>query len=271
MQAGFIYILQNQAYGRYVVKIGRSRRCPDIRAREIFSDGSGVPIPFDIAVSFSVVDCEQAEKNIHRRLRAFRLNNRREFFYASPSIASAIAMEECIAINSRAGAPHPETLHFSSQDNDLESDNVTNSPVSGMCVEKIPISKILSSPIGTSELTLEQLDRVKIISMMLDKVFPSSAKKWQEDFSRDNNPENEIRIWEEITKAYLSIEQIEISSADQRNEAFSLLLARSAQSREEVLAEFKLAHLSYVAANSLLKRYKLNPRPIVVERIKKNV
>lgn len=273
MRSGFVYILQNQLYGAYVVKIGISRRKPNVRAREIYSAGSGVPVPFDIAVSFSVMDCVQAEKSIHRRLRSFRINNRREFFYASPAVASMVAMEECAAINAKLGAAPPDVLHFPSQAYRSGLDGVTSclsSDVEKGQVEKILISRLRSSSVGTGELSLEQLDRIRIVSMMLENIFPGAAEEWQEDFSRDKNPENEIRIWEEFAKAYLSVEESEFSTVAQRNEAFALLLARTSNSREKVISEFELKAFSREAANKLLKRYKLKPRPIVVKCVEKN-
>lgn len=268
MNRGYVYVLQNQAYGAYVVKIGLTRRSPDVRAREIYAAATGVPLPFNVAVAFSVADCARAEKNAHRRLRAYRLNNRREFFRTSPSIAATIVLEECATVNADLGEAAPEEFGFPALFNSPE-DNVTQHSArtsQDVVVERIDIGKIRKSPVGTSTLTIEQLDRARTVTMLLEKIHPTSVQAWQEGFSRDMNPESELRIWEEITKAYLSVEQVDFSTPGQRREAFVLLLARSLQSKQEVLANHSCEHLGAVAANRLLKLYTLKPKPILVVR-----
>lgn len=95
MASGFLYVLQNKAFGANVLKIGLSTREPNIRAREIYRGSTGVPLPFDIAEAFSVADCKRAESLAHRRLRTYRLNLRREFFRVPLEIGTSVAFESC--------------------------------------------------------------------------------------------------------------------------------------------------------------------------------
>jgi hypothetical protein len=109
MTLGYVYVLQNTAYGAYVLKIGRTTREPNIRAQEVYAGASGVPVPFDVAAAFSVGDCIAAEKSIHKRLRSYRLNNRREFFRIRPDVAELLVAETCAEINKRLGLAAPRS------------------------------------------------------------------------------------------------------------------------------------------------------------------
>lgn len=108
MTPGYIYVLQNELFGPYVVKIGLTTLEPDLRALQLYSGSSGVPTPFDIFTAYSVGDCKLAEKTIHKRLKAFRINGRREFFRSAPSVAASLAYETCAEINNRLGLTPPE-------------------------------------------------------------------------------------------------------------------------------------------------------------------
>jgi len=77
---GYIYILTNPAYPNDMLKIGMTRRTPEVRAREIYKGATGVPAPFKVAFKKHVENCELAEKILHKRLLQFRSNNSREFF-----------------------------------------------------------------------------------------------------------------------------------------------------------------------------------------------
>lgn len=270
MNPGYIYVLQNAAYGAYVVKIGLTKREPNVRAREIYTGSSGVPVPFDIAVAYSVSDCVKAEKRIHKRLAAYRLNQRREFFRTSPSVAASIAYETCAQVNVENGdsPPRPYVLPptgtlVKSLDSVVEIDGTSEGSQSS---EMVDPGLLRESPVGTSTLTPEQLDRARILGMQLARVHPRTYREWYEGFSRDAHPERELQIWEHITKAYLTIEQVEFASDALKTEAFALLLQRSWSSTDEVLKETRLEHFTPMAAKRLLRSYELRPKPIVIMR-----
>ena len=61
------------------LKIGKTTRTPEIRAKEI-SRGTGVPLPFEVAHFREFDNCHEAEKKIHAQLKEFRVNSDREFF-----------------------------------------------------------------------------------------------------------------------------------------------------------------------------------------------
>ena len=268
MIAGFIYVLQNKAFGAYVVKIGVTTREPDTRARELYVGSSGVPLPFDIAIAYSVGDCRLAEKRIHKRLAAYRLNGRREFFRISPSIAATLVYETCAMVNAELGVSTPSPFTFTgSVAKSKTKDNVVDvnpDPSDGKEVVLIALQNLRNSPIRTSTLSPEQLDRVHILGMLLAKVHPNTYEMWHEGFSRDENPERELRIWEHITKAYLTIDEIEVASEGLKTEAFALLLSRSWSAADVVLQNMTLKHFTTSTAKRLMRAYELRPKPILV-------
>jgi T5orf172 domain len=103
MAAGHIYILVNAAMHGYL-KIGLTTRTPDERAREL-SQGTSVVVPYSVAYSESVINCDVAERLIHTRLEKFRVNRGREFFHLPlrdairelSSIADMVGRSEMIA------------------------------------------------------------------------------------------------------------------------------------------------------------------------------
>lgn len=270
MSLGYIYVLQNTAYGSSVVKIGLTTREPSIRAREIYAGSTGVPLPFDIAVAYSVADCKLAEKIIHRRLAVYRLNLRREFFRLSPSVAASVAYETCARINVELGTSPPKPFPFAgSASASGNVDSVTAleyEETEGRWIRLADLRKLSESPIGTSALTAEQLDRAQILNMILAKIYPIARKAWLEGFTRDQHPEREICIWEHIAKAYLTIDGINIAPDELKKEAFSLLLSRSMYSTAHVLEQAKLKHFTQSSAKRLLAAYELRPKPIVIRR-----
>lgn len=269
MSAGFVYVLQNPVYDPYVVKIGFSKREPNLRARELYDGATAVPVPFEVASAYSVGDCKLAEKMTHKRMASYRLNGRREFFRTAPHVAAAVAYDTCAKINEELGLPPPKSYETGVikdlEEGDNEGCDVT--PESSFETEgvwHIDPFRLRESPMGTSTLTAEQSDRIEILKMQLAQVHPDKNQEMLSGFSRDKNPEKEIKIWECITKAYLTIEQVEFASDDLRHEAFYLLLMRSWSPASKVLSDYKLKHLTPKTAKRLLRAYELKPLPISV-------
>ncbi|MGI8519019.1 MAG: DUF4041 domain-containing protein [Actinomycetota bacterium] len=88
IRAGYVYVISNAgALGPNMVKIGMTRRLePMDRVREL-GDAS-VPFPFDVHAMFFSEDAVTLETELHSafaELRVNRVNERREFFFATPS------------------------------------------------------------------------------------------------------------------------------------------------------------------------------------------
>ncbi|WP_431972542.1 DUF4041 domain-containing protein [Nocardia sp. bgisy134] len=88
IRAGYVYVLSNiGAFGAGVVMIGLTRRVdPADRIREL--GNTSVPFKYDRHTMFFSQDAVGIEAELHRRLahkRINKLNNRREFFKATPA------------------------------------------------------------------------------------------------------------------------------------------------------------------------------------------
>jgi hypothetical protein len=84
---GVIYVQRSPAHEVNVYKVGLTRRTAEARASEL-SSATGVPLPFGVLATWEVGDCAGVEREVHERLAAFRINPRREFFFAELSVIS---------------------------------------------------------------------------------------------------------------------------------------------------------------------------------------
>ena len=78
MRTGYIYILINPALHRDLLKIGKTTRQPEDRAKEISS--TGVPAEYRVAFDIESSDCDFAEIIVHDKLAKYRYTKNREFF-----------------------------------------------------------------------------------------------------------------------------------------------------------------------------------------------
>lgn len=88
---GYVYILTNPSFREDWVKIGKSKRLPEIRGRELYN--TAVPLPFEIYATLKTEKYNQAEKLIHRsidRISDLRISKSREFFKITPEEAYEI-------------------------------------------------------------------------------------------------------------------------------------------------------------------------------------
>jgi cold shock CspA family protein len=92
---GYVYLLMNASM-QGMVKIGRTQRDPDERAREL-SAATGVPTPFILVFQAYFADCIRAEQYVHTLLesKSYRVTSNREFFVVPvPEAVRAIQQAE---------------------------------------------------------------------------------------------------------------------------------------------------------------------------------
>jgi bifunctional DNA-binding transcriptional regulator/antitoxin component of YhaV-PrlF toxin-antitoxin module len=87
IRAGYVYVISNEgSFGKNMVKIGLTRRLEPLdRVREL--SGASVPFPFDIHALFFSEDAVSLETELHHIFSGKRVNHvneRREFFFATP-------------------------------------------------------------------------------------------------------------------------------------------------------------------------------------------
>ena len=79
IKPGHVYVMRSGSHGLDVYKIGKTRRSPGIRAGEL-TRPTGVPTPFEVLAWWEVGDVDLVEREVHRRLDAYRVSRKREFF-----------------------------------------------------------------------------------------------------------------------------------------------------------------------------------------------
>jgi hypothetical protein len=97
IRAGYVYVISNiGAFGPRVVKIGMTRRLePTDRVHEL--GGASVPFPFDVHALFFSADAVTLETELHHvfaPVRVNHVNDRREFFFASPAEVRTVLAEK---------------------------------------------------------------------------------------------------------------------------------------------------------------------------------
>jgi len=113
IRAGYVYVISNcGALGPNIVKIGLTRRLePMDRVREL-GDAS-VPFPFDVHAMFFADDAVTVEADLHRAFaerRVNHVNQRREFFFATPAEVRMVLLEQ--VGNLLEFAEHPEATQY---------------------------------------------------------------------------------------------------------------------------------------------------------------
>lgn len=98
LNPGLVYILRNPALKSSLVKVGMTTRSSEQRAWEL-SGATGVPARFEVLYEEDVVDCELAERLIHRDLERFRLRRDREFFDVPLKTAVNAVFQACLRVN----------------------------------------------------------------------------------------------------------------------------------------------------------------------------
>jgi hypothetical protein len=97
IRAGYVYVISNRgAFGDRVVKIGLTRRLEPLDRISELGDAS-VPFHFDVHALFFSEDAVSLENELHKRFSALRVNwvnDRKEFFFASPAEVRMVLSEK---------------------------------------------------------------------------------------------------------------------------------------------------------------------------------
>ncbi|GMA33705.1 DUF4041 domain-containing protein [Litorihabitans aurantiacus] len=116
IRAGYVYVISNLgAMGERMVKIGMTRRLdPMDRVKEL-GDAS-VPFPFDVHALFFAEDAVGIENMLHRTFaeqRVNRINQRREFFYTTPTDVLDALQSHGVSLVEYAVEPEAEQYRLS--------------------------------------------------------------------------------------------------------------------------------------------------------------
>lgn len=131
-------------------------------------------------------------------------------------------------------------------------------------VEKINPNNIKQNEV-VSDLTSEQIEKIKNIHATFAEVDKSSLEQTITDFKRDLHPEDEIEIWMQMAKAYKGYLSKDKKNLDEKKEVFRLILSRSMMNSEEAIENSNLKYLSKKQAQEVLRFYNSAPQPLIVE------
>lgn len=96
--------------------------------------------------------------------------------------------------------------------------------------------------------------RMESIMASLSEVYSLSYEEWEDGFRRDQNPLNEIVIWEHIVSVYQDYAKQTLELATKR-EIYSVVVTCSYSEPGQVLNQVSLKSLSEVKAKEIIRAY----------------
>ncbi|MCD0464778.1 hypothetical protein [Flavobacterium sp. ENC] len=132
-------------------------------------------------------------------------------------------------------------------------------------IQEINANKFQLNKVVHDSLTQEQIEKIKTIHNVFAEVDKSSLEQTITDFKRDLHPDNEIKIWLQMAKAYEGYLSKSKKSIEEKREIFKLILLRSTQSTEETIHSIDLEYLSKKDAEEVLSFYPNTPKPLSVK------
>jgi hypothetical protein len=115
-----------------------------------------------------------------------------------------------------------------------------------------PVENLHPGPIQHETLNAVQISRIRLIRACLLEVHPKTMAAWVDGFRRDQDPDYEIAWWEHLAACYLEFIALIDASAQQRQEAFSLLSGLMLSPRPEQVRS-KIVSLSDADINTAEK------------------
>lgn len=156
--AGYVYLLMNLAMPG-LVKVGKTTRRPEDRAREL-SGATGVPNPFVVVYEIFVVNCNNAEAEMHRQLANYRVSSNREFF----RIETPAAIEKMLLVQRLCNAEGPAITTSLVATSNSSDDHIKKSPRSYRATLRLDTK--------TQNHKFENVGELRLFSVMIKKKYP---------------------------------------------------------------------------------------------------
>jgi hypothetical protein len=122
--------------------------------------------------------------------------------------------------------------------------------------------KIIPGPIVHNELSEEQIEKITKIQATFSDIYPISLEDTITNFKRDQNPDSEIRVWENMMHAYETfISKNPAINSEKRSEAFKLILTRSMMDENKVRAQTEFNILNENEVNEIFSYYTKESKP----------
>jgi hypothetical protein len=137
-----------------------------------------------------------------------------------------------------------------------ESDSAKTVWVDPNAVQQGPVQHVLLPP--------PLVERIKRVHQIFADVEGTPLEKWLDDFKRDLDPEENVRIWEDMAVAYEKYLAGREVPVEIRKEVFGVVLFRSMASEQDVLSRIKLRRLTPDDARKIMAGYPSAPAPITI-------
>ena len=116
VKKGYVYVLTNESFKDNWFKIGKSKREPEVRGRELYN--TSLPLPYEIYATLKTSKYQEAEKMLHRtidRISKLRIASNREFFNIAPEIAYEILLDVASMLDDAEVELYGDTVQVESQ------------------------------------------------------------------------------------------------------------------------------------------------------------
>jgi len=128
-------------------------------------------------------------------------------------------------------------------------------PNDGGRVEWVDPKTIQPGPIQRDALSDEQMARIRALQAVFVEVDGQTVEQWVDSFKRDWDPDKELRIWEQMAKAYRGYCDGKQLSAVAKKDVYRVVLLRSMASEQDVLERVELNELSHDDAIAVMKGF----------------
>jgi len=137
-------------------------------------------------------------------------------------------------------------------------------PAIAQKVTEINPNDIQLSPYRHKELPPALLKRIRATTDVFEKIDGISYEKAVDLYKRDLNPEENLVLWEEMARSYTIFCKSRCTTAPERMDVYRALLLRSMFAEEEAVRRTQPKVLSVAEVGSVVKLYRLPPKPIDV-------
>ncbi|GEM66381.1 hypothetical protein SF1_43630 [Sphingobacterium faecium NBRC 15299] len=131
--------------------------------------------------------------------------------------------------------------------------------------ETMNANDLTLGPVVHDTLNNDQIEKITKIQIAFSEVNPSTLEETISNFKRDQNADNEIAIWLAMARAYekfmLTHKEIGL---DKKKEVYQLILMRSMEDEEAILAKANLTLLNNKEIAEIFSYYNFEAKPIAV-------
>jgi len=145
-----------------------------------------------------------------------------------------------------------------------QTDSASAPTPPGAQAQWMTASTLQVGPKQSRKLSDDQLSRIQAVQQTFQDVDPNPLESWIDDFQHDQNPEREIRVYEDMAEAYRTFCNGRSLPPEAKRDVYQLVLLRSQAPTDEVLARMRLKVLSEAEAKEVLRGYTMPPLPLIV-------